>query len=85
MVADNKNLLYFIFHKPWELVEIFCNSSCLSTMTMINAVLFLLGTSHCQDLSSVKDSDIDELKAAKNKAKELIAAWLNEWLCTNND
>lgn len=38
----------------------------------------VLGTSHCKDLSSVSESDIEELKQAKIRAKELIAKWLSE-------
>lgn len=38
----------------------------------------VLGTSHCKDLSSVSDNDIEELKQAKTRAKELIAKWLSE-------
>lgn len=55
----------------------------MTNLTVFNHVVnvvcfFFVGTSHCKDLSSVSDNDIEELKQAKIKAKELIAEWISK-------
>ncbi|GJQ77977.1 hypothetical protein Trydic_g2338 [Trypoxylus dichotomus] len=55
---------------PWHALGILEDLNPLAPAILIN------GTSHCADLSSIRDTDPPQLAAAKRRVQELVAEWL---------
>ncbi|XP_026482056.1 thymus-specific serine protease-like [Ctenocephalides felis] len=57
---------------PWHAIGV------LQDLNEDTPTIIVTGTSHCQDLESISEKDLPQMKAAKLRVQQLISKWLSE-------